>query len=118
MNLFVTLYVGLLFLALTPGVLLSLPPKSSKLTVAATHALVFAVVYYFTHKYVWKLSMSFDGFQNMMMKKNESFQNMMMKKEGEPFQNGMPSNGMPSNGMPSNGMPSNGMPSVNGMQKH
>jgi hypothetical protein len=98
MNLFVTLYVALLFVVLTPGVLLSLPPKGSKLVVAATHGLVFALVYHLTHKYVWKLSMSFDGFQNMM--KNEPFQNMMKKNES--FQNTM---GAPPMGPPMNGMP-------------
>ena len=49
-------YVAVLFFVLTPGVLLSLPPKSSKFVVAATHAVVFAIVYHLTHKMVWKLS--------------------------------------------------------------
>lgn len=34
-----------LFTALTPGILVSLPPKGSKLTVAITHGFVFAVVF-------------------------------------------------------------------------
>ena len=57
------LYTAVLFYVLTPGILLSLPPKSSKMVVAATHALVFALVYKFTHRMAWKLSMSFEGFQ-------------------------------------------------------
>jgi len=48
------LYVAILFYVLTPGVLLSLPAGGSKTTVALTHAVVFAVVYHFTHKLVWK----------------------------------------------------------------
>jgi len=48
-----SIYVAILFVVLTPGVLLSLPPGGSKLVVAATHGLVFALVYCFTHKYVW-----------------------------------------------------------------
>uniref|UniRef100_A0A6C0JV68 Uncharacterized protein n=1 Tax=viral metagenome TaxID=1070528 RepID=A0A6C0JV68_9ZZZZ len=64
MNLFVTLYVALLFVVLTPGVLLTLPKGGSKLVVAATHGLVFALVYHLTHKLVWKLSMHLDGFQD------------------------------------------------------
>ena len=48
------LYVAALFFVLTPGVLVSLPPKAGKLTVAVTHAVVFAVVYELTHKFVWR----------------------------------------------------------------
>jgi len=48
------LYVAILFYVLTPGVLLSLPAGGSKTTVALTHAVVFALVYHFTHKLVWK----------------------------------------------------------------
>lgn len=46
-------YIALLFIALTPGVLLSLPPGGSKLVVAATHGAVFTAVYWVTHKSVW-----------------------------------------------------------------
>lgn len=46
------LYLALLFVALTPGILLSLPPGGSKLVVAATHGAVFAAVYLVTHKAV------------------------------------------------------------------
>ena len=46
MNLYMSIFMALLFLALTPGVLLSIPPGGSKLTVAATHGVVFALVYY------------------------------------------------------------------------
>ena len=53
MNVYMSLYLALLFVALTPGVLLSLPPGGSKLVVAATHGVVFALVYYVTHKAVW-----------------------------------------------------------------
>ena len=35
----------LLFILLSPGVLLSLPPGGSKLTVTLTHAVVFGLVY-------------------------------------------------------------------------
>jgi len=64
MNWVVTIYAALLFFVLTPGVLLSLPPKSGKLVVAATHAVVFAIIWHFTHKLVWKFSVGTvrDGF--------------------------------------------------------
>jgi len=51
-----TLYIVLLFFLLTPGVLLSLPPKGNKITVAATHALVFGLVWQVTHKFVWLMT--------------------------------------------------------------
>jgi hypothetical protein len=49
------LYMVLLFVLLTPGILLSLPPKGSKWTVAIVHALVFTTVWCFTYKLVWGL---------------------------------------------------------------
>jgi hypothetical protein len=39
------LVLAALFFVLTPGVLVSLPPGGSTMTVAATHAVVFALVY-------------------------------------------------------------------------
>jgi len=57
MNWVVTIYTALLFFVLTPGVLLRLPPKGSLLVVALVHAVVFALVYHFTHKLVWRASM-------------------------------------------------------------
>lgn len=52
MNVYMSIYVALLFVLLTPGVLLSLPPGGSKLVVAATHGVVFALVYCLTKNYV------------------------------------------------------------------
>lgn len=57
MNWAVTVYAAILFFVLTPAVLVRLPPNGSKLTVAAVHAVVFALVFHFTHKLVWQLSM-------------------------------------------------------------
>lgn len=64
MSLLVSLYAAVLFFVLVPGVLLSLPRKGSKLTVAAVHALVFGVVFHFTHKLVWRLGASLEGFDD------------------------------------------------------
>lgn len=47
------LYVAVLFFVLTPGILVSLPAGGSKTTVALVHALVFALVFWATHKLVW-----------------------------------------------------------------
>jgi hypothetical protein len=60
MNLIMSLYVALLFVLLTPGVLIRLPPKGSLLTVAIVHGLVFALVFHFTHKVMYRMSV--DGF--------------------------------------------------------
>jgi len=46
------LFLGLLFFVLSPGVLLSLPRGGSKMVVAATHAVVFVAIWYFTRRYV------------------------------------------------------------------
>lgn len=58
-NLYMTLFIAILFFVLTPGVLLRLPPGGSKYTVAAVHAVVFALVYHFTHKAVANMTKSF-----------------------------------------------------------
>lgn len=63
MNWTVTFYTALLFFILTPAVLVRLPPKGNKYTVAAFHALVFALVFHFTGKMVWRLSEGMEGFQ-------------------------------------------------------
>jgi hypothetical protein len=57
MNWSVTFYAAILFFILTPAILVRLPPKGGKYTVAGVHALVFALIFHFTHKLVWQLSM-------------------------------------------------------------
>ena len=69
MNWAVTVYAAILFFVLTPGILLSLPPKGSKMVVALTHGAVFALVFHFTHHMVWRAT------ANLGMP-------MMYKKEG------------------------------------
>ena len=55
MSFVVILYSILLFFLLTPGILVTLPPKKSKMVVALTHAIIFGIIYHFTHKLVSKL---------------------------------------------------------------
>ncbi len=45
MNLVLFFILVALFVALTPGVLVCLPPKSSKMTTALTHGFIFAFVW-------------------------------------------------------------------------
>jgi hypothetical protein len=61
-HLYMSLFVALLFFVLTPGILLSLPAGGSKKMVAATHAVVFALVYHLTHKAVWNYFYGSQGF--------------------------------------------------------
>jgi len=58
-----TLFTAVLFIALTPGILVTLPPKGSKLAIAVTHGLLFALIYAVTHKAVWHLTKKYEGFQ-------------------------------------------------------
>ena len=56
MNFLIIVYIALLFVLLTPSVLIKLPPKGSPLTVAIVHGLVFALVFYFTYRHVYRLT--------------------------------------------------------------
>jgi len=49
------LYLIALFVALTPGILLTLPPKGSKLVVAITHAIIFTLLFCMTYKTISRL---------------------------------------------------------------
>lgn len=49
-------YTALLFFLLTPGILLTLPPKGKKITVAVVHAVVFGLIFCFSHKIVMKMT--------------------------------------------------------------
>jgi hypothetical protein len=61
MNLSTVLVVAALFVALTPGVLLTLPKGGKKITVAVVHGVVFAIVLCLVNKYVSRVSL--EGFQ-------------------------------------------------------
>ena len=56
------LFTAVLFYVLTPGILLRLPQGGSKMAVAATHAVVFALVYHFTNKVVSRF-FGYEGFE-------------------------------------------------------
>ena len=63
MQIIMIVYVVVLFVALTPSVLLRLPAGGSKLTVAVVHGLVFATVLYFTQGLVSD-ALYAEGFQS------------------------------------------------------
>ena len=47
------IFTILLFVLLTPSILVRLPKKGNKYTVAFVHGLLFAIIYHFTHKMVY-----------------------------------------------------------------
>lgn len=61
MNLVVSIYAAILFFILTPAILIRLPPGGNKFTVAAVHAIVFAIIFHFTHKIVWRMGAKLEG---------------------------------------------------------
>lgn len=65
MSILVSLYAAVLFFLLTPAILLRLPPSGNKFTVAAVHALVFALIFHLTHKLVWRLGARLEGMGGM-----------------------------------------------------
>ena len=64
MNLIMFLFSAVLFFLLTPGILLSLPPGGSKMVVAATHAVVFGLVFSLSHKMLMSLGSMTEGNMN------------------------------------------------------
>jgi len=54
-SLTIPIYAAVLFFILTPGVLVTLPPNSSKLVVAMVHTLVFFLLFFFTYRLVYQL---------------------------------------------------------------
>jgi hypothetical protein len=70
-----SLYVAFLFFILTPAILVRLPPKAGKFTVAGFHAVVFGLILHFTGKTVWNFARSLEGFQegNTTCKQNSKF---------------------------------------------
>ena len=63
-----TAFTALLFVVLTPGVLLTLPSKTSdKIVVALVHGLVFVLFYNLTYNVVLNWTRKYEGFQQTML---------------------------------------------------
>ena len=56
------LFIVFLFVVLTPGVYLTIPRRGQKITVAVVHGLLFALVLYITHKFIFK---AYEGFNTV-----------------------------------------------------
>ena len=75
MSITVSVYAALLFLILTPGVLLRLPTAAmfSKLRIkgnkpligALVHAIVFGIVFYITKPFVWRMGVRLEGMSDL-----------------------------------------------------
>jgi hypothetical protein len=72
MTVILFLVIVALFVALTPGILLSLPPKGSKLVVALTHGIVFAIVLKLIYKPIWKFTSRMEGLKELDEKEDEA----------------------------------------------
>lgn len=57
MNILTSLFVTILFFILTPGLIVCLPSKGNKYVAAATHAILFSVILFFTINMVEKISL-------------------------------------------------------------
>ena len=57
-----SLFIVILFFVMTPGILFSLPKGGTFMMKVAVHAVLFALIYHFTHKMVWRTL--YEGFED------------------------------------------------------
>ena len=88
MKIIIALYSAILFFILTPNVLFRLPIKGSKMLVAATHALIFAIVLYFTQKWIWRFSVGLEGLDGEEVPVVEEKPEEKVCEEGQQYING------------------------------
>lgn len=75
------IYAAVLFILLSPGVLVKLPPKGGKMTVVLVHALVFFVVFSLTKEWVYMFfSNMFEGFKEGAKKPKKGAKKAAVKK--------------------------------------
>jgi hypothetical protein len=65
MNIFHFLYVVFLFVLLTPAILVRVPPKGNKWTVALVHGVIFSVILLLTNHFVSGFSKILEGNTSM-----------------------------------------------------
>ena len=99
MHLLMLAFSTLLFFVLTPGILVTLPRRGSKVTVALTHAVIFALLYHLTHHAVWQFVKSLDGFKERFVTSPATAPNRMLPpRPGTPMT--LPKDKVPMNTMP------------------
>ena len=74
MNLALFFVLVLLFVVLTPGVVVTLPARGSKLSVALTHGLIFGVVWSFFYMVFDKMTSGITSIQVPHMEGNENME--------------------------------------------
>jgi hypothetical protein len=60
-------YLFILFVVLSPGVILTLPPNSGHLTSVLVHAVIFIIIWEFTYKPLWRFFYNEDFEKTMSM---------------------------------------------------
>lgn len=63
------IFSALLYYVLTPGIFITIPPKSNKKIVALVHGLVYSTVLYFTHKIVFNVTEGFKTYTQEQTKR-------------------------------------------------
>lgn len=66
MNILHFIFTIFLFVVLTPAILIRLPPKGNKWTVAFVHGLVFAVIYYLSNRFIFRQLEGLSNVENMV----------------------------------------------------
>ena len=64
------IYVVVLFILLTPGILVMLPPGGDKMTVTLVHALIFGLIFSMAHGTIMKLSSGQSYYEHDKMMKD------------------------------------------------
>jgi hypothetical protein len=90
MKIIIALYCAILFFVLTPNVFFRLPIKGSKMLVTAAHAVIFAVVLYFTQKWVWRFSVGLEGLdgEEVPVAEEKPEEQQIVCEEGQEYING------------------------------
>jgi hypothetical protein len=66
MNLWMALFLAVLFVLLTPGILLRIPANGTNLEAAVVHSIVFVLIWWVIYKPLWQL-VGTPRQQNLMM---------------------------------------------------
>ena len=68
-HLYIFIFSTLLYYVLTPGILITIPQKSSKKVVALVHALLYSTIWYFTYKIVFNINEGFETYTEEQKKR-------------------------------------------------
>ena len=90
-NIVIPVYATILFFILSPGVLLTLPPGGSTMIVALVHSLVFFILFFFTHRFVYQLVTHFPRHpEGLKMRDSKTNEKKMKNKQPNQFLKNLP----------------------------